>query len=225
MARNPNDPRQWLVEKLADISSIEINTIEAEISARKPPPWPTALLEISETYLSFIDENRDRSSASDLPEINEESNVGMVFRSLIQEAKNGIRPPGTVRQVADDDRRVVFYRIRESCKVVTKILSEKNCDNKSFKDLNEKLPELNVASRILIRKIWELGTNHVVLQTVMQIDGDVVSRIASGRREKDELLLELHQASIGQSIVYWNMVLTLIAQFARGWIGRVFKGG
>lgn len=217
------DPRRWLVDKLGDIANVEINTMVAEISARKPPPWPDALHEICETYVDYLRRNGKTEILQSLPSAIDVSTKPVeTFAALRECAQREIGHPGTIRQASDDAKQIVFFRIRESCKQIQSIVEKIVKDSGDFKDLHDNHSKLETNERIKIRKIWELGTNRVVLQTVMQLDGDVISRVSANRVQQDDLLLRLHDTSLSQSITYWNMVLTLIAQFARGSFGRLF---
>lgn len=67
---------------------------------------------------------------------------------------------------------------------------------------------------VQLRKIWEIGTEEVVMQTVLWIDGDATHRIHPAYADKaHEQLLHMHSASVGVSLSYWKslgeMVLTL----------------
>ena len=67
--------------------------------------------------------------------------------------------------------------------------------------------------RIEFRKIWEIGAERIAMQTVLQLDGDVVTRIAPGG---DARLFEAHQRGVNLAFGYWKMVLTLLQNFATG---------
>lgn len=75
---------------------------------------------------------------------------------------------------------------------------------------------LKPEERVAFRKIWEIKTDRIALQTVMQLDGDVVTRIAMGGAEKDKRLLEVHQRGVNLAFGYWKTVLTLLQDFATG---------
>jgi hypothetical protein len=72
---------------------------------------------------------------------------------------------------------------------------------------------------ILMRKAWEIGTETVLFQSVIQIDGDVVTRLSPviGNAERG-FLAELHKTSVQTSIAQWqamfNLVCSLISEAA-----------
>ncbi len=49
----------------------------------------------------------------------------------------------------------------------------------------------------LARKAWEIGTEQIVLQIVMQLDGDVTTRISEGfAKNPNPTILKIHNDSI-----------------------------
>lgn len=77
------------------------------------------------------------------------------------------------------------------------------------------LPQLNPREATLLRKIWDVGTEHVVLQTIIQLDGDVVTRIEPGlvRSNDCELILAIHGESVRHSVQYWQFLVQTLQQF------------
>ena len=78
----------------------------------------------------------------------------------------------------------------------------------------------------MIRKAWELGTDEVVIQTTVQIDGDVVTRIYSDYTERDLVeLMKLHEMSVNTSIRSWKNLLDTVNAFFTGVLGVIFRSG
>ncbi len=72
---------------------------------------------------------------------------------------------------------------------------------------------------ILVRKAWEIGTETVLFQSVIQVDGDVVTQLSPTIGEAQRAFLaELHknsvQTSISQRQSMFNLVCTLASQAA-----------
>jgi hypothetical protein len=63
----------------------------------------------------------------------------------------------------------------------------------------------------LVRKIWEIGTEQVVLQTVIHADGDITSRISESLLyEPNPILFQLHHESVQGAVGFWvNLVETI----------------
>jgi len=76
-----------------------------------------------------------------------------------------------------------------------------------------------------IRKVWEVGAEEVVAQTVVHMDGDVMTRIiprlttAAGRDT-----LAIHQQAVETSVAYWQGMVRAMLVFAEGVIGSLFRG-
>ncbi len=68
---------------------------------------------------------------------------------------------------------------------------------------------LNVA--VLVRKMWDIGTETVLAQTSVQVDGDVVTRISplmeAGQRD---FLLGLHESSLKIGLGQWQALFSLV---------------
>lgn len=76
-------------------------------------------------------------------------------------------------------------------------------------------PVLNVVDSTKLRKIREIGTEHVVLQTVIQVDGDVISRVHDDLASAEsKLLFEIHLHSIKTSVESWRFLVDLVAKLA-----------
>ncbi len=76
----------------------------------------------------------------------------------------------------------------------------------------------------LIRKTWEIGSQKIYLQTVIQIDGDITSYIAKDFiRLPDNLkslVLNIHNDSISSSTKIWSMLFNLVTNMASKFITR-----
>jgi len=78
---------------------------------------------------------------------------------------------------------------------------------------------------LAIRKMWDVGTEVVVMQTVIQVDGDVMTRIQrSLTRDELERILPLHQQMVETGVRQWQTLFDLLARLI-GDLGKaVFDG-
>ncbi len=68
----------------------------------------------------------------------------------------------------------------------------------------------------IIRKAWELGTQEIAMQTVIQLDGDVVTRIQPEfMRGINKDLFDIHNQGVATSIKYWKTLVSLIQDFIK----------
>lgn len=85
-----------------------------------------------------------------------------------------------------------------------------------------KIEDLNVTvdQVTLIRKAWEIGTERIVLQTVVQIDGDVTTRISERFAKKpNDTILKIHNDSITTSTSFWAQLVKTLGEIA----GKAFE--
>jgi hypothetical protein len=85
------------------------------------------------------------------------------------------------------------------------------------------LPPAPPEALTMIRKLWDIGADSIVFQTVQQLDGDVIFRV---RRSLDltrrPALLEAHQDACKVAMSYWRSMFELIAALASGLADRIF---
>ncbi len=92
--------------------------------------------------------------------------------------------------------------------------------------LNNPLPPLSVRPDVLvlIRKAWDVGTETVMMQSSMQIDGDLVMRISPRLTDaKREFFASLHNASVKTGLGQWQSLFGLIRDLA-GELGKAIWG-
>ncbi len=66
-----------------------------------------------------------------------------------------------------------------------------------------------------IRKAWEISTEQIQLQTVIQIDGDVATRISEAfLRNINKTLLEIHNNSIVTATGFWQSLVKAFGEIA-----------
>ncbi|HEY2618193.1 MAG TPA: hypothetical protein VGI78_12700 [Acetobacteraceae bacterium] len=82
-------------------------------------------------------------------------------------------------------------------------------------------PLLSQGEVVLVRKIWEVGTEEIAMQTVVLIDGDVFNRIQSGwQTDAEQALHALHRQAVETSVAQWTNLFRIAAEL----IGSVFQG-
>jgi hypothetical protein len=82
-------------------------------------------------------------------------------------------------------------------------------------------PLLSQGEVVLVRKIWEVGTEEIAMQTVVLIDGDVFNRILSGwETDAEQSLHVLHRQAVEASVAQWTNLFRIAAEL----IGSVFQG-
>lgn len=65
-----------------------------------------------------------------------------------------------------------------------------------------------------LRKIWEVGIETVVMQTVIQLDGDIITRIQEGRTAaSNKAIHDLHRDAVESAVRNWQFLGQTVAQF------------
>jgi hypothetical protein len=86
---------------------------------------------------------------------------------------------------------------------------------------HKRIPQLLRADDLaLVRKCWEVGVERVLLQTSVQVDGDVITRIAEelidGRNAQvRELVMSAHQRSLDISLKQWKSLFDVAVSLVK----------
>lgn len=88
--------------------------------------------------------------------------------------------------------------------------------------LTSSLKDLTPRQIATIQKIWEIGTDTIVMQTTISLGGDVVTRIHSDYTDTTaESLWHLHQQSVDASSSSWKNVVDAAVQLFQGLFGKL----
>ncbi len=75
---------------------------------------------------------------------------------------------------------------------------------------------------IQLQKIWDIGVEEIVAQTVVHVTGDVTTRIqAALRAPGSETLFAIHRQSIDVSVACWRYLLDAIKEIAGAAVGAL----
>lgn len=238
-----------------DLLSLEVNTIEKpNLTGRKMPVMPHALLDIAEFYICWLTDRLDLSTYWTLSPLERQAwsparqrnQDGGTWRGL--ELTTGAETFDRLRWAAaqalwsakklglSEADQVILSRIRRNCDLLKKMIEDLK-DDDHWKELLEDKTRLDLLETkmrnklsgrlpvdyaIMLRKIWDMGVESVRLQTMIQIDGDVITRVQEGlERDKRALLLELHTGSIEVSIKHWETLVRIVERIA-GSFTRLF---
>ncbi|MDW7691021.1 hypothetical protein R9C00_20290 [Flammeovirgaceae bacterium SG7u.111] len=98
----------------------------------------------------------------------------------------------------------------------------------SIQDINKvEDMELDPDQVTLLRKVWELGTQKVLLQTVIQIDGDMTNYLTNQfvylPPELRKVVLDLHNDATSSGTKIWSTLFTTITQLAGKGLNQLFS--
>ena len=240
---------QSLVRRVAsDLLTIEVNTIiKPCMTARKMPPPPVALFDIAHNYSDFLALSaellNDNAVLAELDLSPPRSNGPEAFARVLHNAE--FLETHFSRQELDDadedDERnarvVILRRIIHYSHLILNILQDLenqyatpsgfnfwDASHAELYDHYKEAMDISIDPHYvsLIRKSWDMGVEQVVMQTVIQLDGDMISRIQKGY-EKEEFhgLQQLHLATCRMGVETWETMTKLVIHFV-GSVGRAF---
>lgn len=97
----------------------------------------------------------------------------------------------------------------------------RHCLNGAVADEPKPPPlRLNATELVRVRKIWELGCEQIVMQTVVQLDGDVVTRISPDvEGQSHHLLHTLHADGVRVATQSWQSLVETLVGFTKSLVG------
>lgn len=119
-----------------------------------------------------------------------------------------------------NERVVLLKRILRNCGQLMEILGSVSPSGAEEGVLARHV-ELTGEHLMMLRKIWEVSINTVVMQTVVQLDGDIVTRIHAGHASASSSTLhQLHREAVASAVQNWQYLGTTLAQFLQSALRR-----
>lgn len=223
-----------------DLTHLEINTIvKQDLTARKMPPPPLAVLEVAETYRrwleqqlvaldadirlpaplddpSFLTEQREalRLALAEEQPLNQAKmhQAGQLFQQLYSVARELTATPTLMEQLRQDGRDALALRIIDSALVLRRMILH-YCGEADGHPWDG---QIRRRDRIMLRKIWEVGVQRVKMQTVIQLDGDVITYVQEALiREDHDAIQQIHNQSVGIAINSWRFLVETLGQMLK----------
>jgi hypothetical protein len=188
-----------------NLLTLEINTVLKDgMSSQKMPSSEDAVIDIIENYCNYLSP-RVPSAWADEHAFVTAGAVAIDPIGLQRLRGAALRLKTETQQ--SDEMRGVLSRIQRNCDQMTDFVT-------GTVNRNTRL-RLTTEQTILLRKAWEIGTETVVMQTVIQIDGDVVTRIQPGREDGASAVLHAaHRQSVELSFRYWQFLVDTLGRMA-----------
>ena len=131
----------------------------------------------------------------------------------------------------DDGSGILLKRIYRNCDQIKGVLSrEQAADGKpAARDLTRnatgaRVLQLSADDVLIVRKVWEVGTESIAMQTVAQIDGDVVTRIQEARATlADRQVHDLHREAVGNAMKHWQFLVETLVTVTTKAAGFLFR--
>lgn len=196
-----------------DLLALEINTILKDgMSSQKMPAPEDAVIDVLIDYCDYlrprVEASRDGKTWKDVTHDQARAFVTEDRRTLDAAGLQTLRAialalkllPGT-----PEGDQAVLSRIQRYCDQMKGFIKQPVCRGKALALTTEQV--------VLLRKIWEIGTETVVMQTVVQIDGDVVTRIQQGRQgTENQQLHAAHRQSVEVSFRHWQFLVDALGR-------------
>lgn len=120
----------------------------------------------------------------------------------------------------------VLMRIQRNSDQINDILRRRGLDHITYlrhmDDEVRRMPDLKTADIVIVRKAWDMGTEVIVMQSTIQIDGDVVTRILRGRdTPSNDTLIGVHKNAVDVSFRYWSFMVDALGRFAGKAVNRL----
>ena len=215
---------------LRDITTLEVNTVvKSDMTARKMPRPRYAMLEVAEKYFSYLS-TLSLPVKSKLPE--ELFSHQQTFKAIEAFAHEALEVPLSEHASEDDKytyqhRRVILNRIERNCEEICALVEQVDAHDVFFDEKKiaqtskEKMRTLRpipfeTNQIVRLRKVWEVGTESVAMQTCIQIDGDVCTRLQPKYAKNDELstmIMTVHQQSVDVSFRMWKELMITVKEF------------
>ncbi len=204
-----------------DITSLEINTIlKPNMTARKMPLILHALLDIADIYHSTLGE---LAPAQPLPSALYANRATFdALRDAAAAALEALEGSDALPQ----REQILLLRIKRNCDQIKGMLDR--VQGRTGIDLDHqpvdrervessdalKAIAISTDDRVLVRKIWDMGVEEVAIQTVVQLDGDVLTRVRPDfASDAWRTLHEIHRTGLDLSVQHWSRLMETIRAF------------
>ncbi len=246
--------KTWLGDIYDDLTNLEINTIvKREINGSIPPEFDEVLRRLHDRYLAklrrIIDNNRldfklevaSHSSFKALHKNLTDFQKYMAEKTILIEDKDYsifLRMLRLMEFIMDSQEEVLI-RTNASA-IASGRNSEKEAGEKDVvaptqknvrlysMDLDQIIfydfRKVNPRLKARIRRMFDMNTEQIAMQTRFGIDGDVTSRISEDFVSLDQkMLMDVHELHTKLSIQYWKDLVSTVFDIVTRIFGKVFK--
>lgn len=85
---------------------------------------------------------------------------------------------------------------------------------------------LDLRQLMVIKKANDIGIEKVVMQTVIGMDGDITTRVTQSFADQPVPFIQtLHHEAIGISVDFWKILINVVVELGKNFIGMLSKNG
>lgn len=215
-----------------DLINLEVNTIiKPNMTGRKMPKPRQTLIEIAKKYNLELIKMGFPLDHGDIRLGSFESFERIRIRA--DEGTEMFKAKALKKKLSDEEAAelVLLNRIKtmsDQIRVIFKSLRMRKVEawdndytREDVEDQQQPLP-LTPDEIVMIRKIWEMGLEEIAMQTVIQLDGDVLTRIQSKYANEDSAIIhELHNQSVNTALAFWGGLIGIVKDLVKA-IGKSF---
>ena len=127
----------------------------------------------------------------------------------------------------DDGQRAILIRIQRSCdqlkgtaralgKTAPRFVGRTRAELQAQDDKGRNPPGAPADALTRIRKIWDIGSDQIVMQTVVQLDGDVIFRARpDALTQGNQAFAQAHERATGIALGHWHSLFNLVIGLLR----------
>lgn len=221
------DYAYWLqqLEKAASVSA-ESERPEQKGQPASPPKEPD---EANEAQCRMLADAKHTATVDDFPLVTSINRVLAPKAFEVVRLKARKMLGDTTLRIPPPDQTVVM-RIMQSCSELTAMLDDlsgrkewklviglNRLEMRRQKQSAVAAAGLEGGDLAVLRKMWDIGVEKVLFQTVVGLDGDIVTSIQRGCETTDyQPLRDLHMAATRQSISCWEIIVSVLTGFVTG---------
>jgi len=195
-----------------NVLTLEVNTIICpHIEAEKMPPPEHAFIDVANEYRAWM---RDRHNR-DTWKPDEVASASREIFLMVRRAAGELLEAATERGVSDKN---LLERIKTNSDQAIGIFDRLDAARGTPVVLvrSTNVPpvpiDLHPEEIVVLRKMWELMLDEVMMQTTIQLDGDVVTRLRRGLSDDPEgpTIMKLHDKAVGTSTAFWGKLIDVL---------------
>lgn len=240
-----NDEAEAAEGFFENLLKLEINTITKEgMSGRKMPTPAIALMEIAGVYEQALAQPsvtavRQMALAA-LPQVAQGTTPAVSrFAGLADRARSSTSQGNPSRDEVTGDvpdpvpavqkgGAVIVRRIAGYCDRLATIVSRPQVKDHldAWDPATQPPPDLPLTPEelVVIRKAWELGVEPISIQTVVQLDGDIITRSTQrAAAQEGAATRDMHLAMVATSVEYWKFLFQAAGEVVKAVAAGFFR--
>lgn len=148
-----------------------------------------------------------------LPEIEVDADTMMLQRivTISNDIRSILKMVDTVKGLPIDGRDTYLFDLEVTISNFRTMRSE---------DADRLELDLDLRQLMVIKKANDIGTEKVILQTVIGMDGDVTTRISKAFADQPvSFISEMHHEAIGISVDFWKSLIAVVVELGKNFLG------